>query len=136
MGRKTLETFPRPLPHREHIVISSNPDYRPPFPVTVVRSLDEALRQLGSDELGFVIGGGTIYQQALDRATHIELTRIHTTLEGDTYFPVLDPGRWHLFWQQYHPADERHAYSFTFQHFIRKDLLQTPGVVVPWLTDL
>ena len=43
MGRKTLETFPSPLPKREHIVITRNPNYQPPFDCTVVGSLEEAL---------------------------------------------------------------------------------------------
>lgn len=133
MGRKTLETFPSPLPNREHIAISRNPDYEPPFPVALAGSLEEAISRVGRDELAFVIGGGKIYEQAMEKATHIELTRIHAELEGDTYFPRINPDHWQLFWQQYHPADERHAYSFTFQHFIRKDLLHTPGVIVPWL---
>lgn len=133
MGRKTLETFPRPLPNREHIVVSGTPGYQPPFAVLIVSSLEEALERVGNEELAFVIGGGTIYRQALPMATHVELTRIHTEIEGDTFFPELDPSQWQLVWQQYHPTDKRHEYSFTFQHFIRKELWNVPGAAVPWL---
>jgi len=135
MGRRTLETFPRALPNREHIVISRNPDYIPPFPVTLTGSLEEAIERVEASELAFIIGGGNIYRQSMDIATHIELTRIHTELQGDTFFPEIDTARWQLLWTKYHPADERHAFSFTFQHFIRNDLQGSPDSSVPWLVS-
>ncbi len=134
MGRKTLETFPSALPKREHIVITGNDGYEPPFPVTLTSSLEEAISRVGEHELAFITGGGTIYRQAMEFATHIELTRIHTELDGDTYFPTIENDRWKLLWNQYHPADARHAYSFTFEHYIRKDLQKHPDSSVPWLS--
>src|SRR5690606_40028924 len=58
MGRKTLESFPAPLPQREHIAISRDRDYSPKFPVTLVHSLEEAIDRVGADETAFIIGGG------------------------------------------------------------------------------
>ena len=121
MGRKTFETFPKPLPNRRHIIITRDRNYKVAHPdCQVVHSLPEALAVVSGAEKAFVIGGGEIYQQALPHATAVELTRVHGRFEADTYFPELSPGRWQLVWSEYHPKDERHTYDFTFQRFLPK----------------
>lgn len=120
MGRKTLESFPRPLPHREHIVITRDKDYVPKFPCTIVHSLDEAIQLCSEDEKAFIIGGGEIYKQSMSYATHIELTRIHASFEADTFFPEIDLKQWELEKEEYHPKDEKHRFDFTYQTFKRK----------------
>ncbi len=121
MGRKTFETFPKPLPNRRHIIITRDRNYRVSHPdCQVVHSLSEALIAVSGAEKAFVIGGGEIYKQALPHATAVELTRVHGTFEADTYFPELDPARWQLVWSEYHPKDERHNFDFTFQRFLPK----------------
>jgi dihydrofolate reductase len=122
MGRKTFDTFPKPLPNRRHIIITRDRDYKVSHPdCEVVHSLSEALSAVSGEEKAFVIGGGEIYRQALPYATAIELTRVHGRFEADTYFPDLNPKRWQLVRSEYHPRDARHAYDFTFQRFIPKD---------------
>ena len=80
MGRKTFETFPKPLPNRKHIVITRKQNYKAPDEIIVVNSLEEAIETgKKEDETLFIIGGGEIYKLALDQATHIELTRVHET---------------------------------------------------------
>ena len=121
MGRKTFDTFPRPLPNRRHIIITRDRDYRVNHPdCLVVYSLQDALSEVSGEEKAFVIGGGEIYRQALPYATAVELTRVHGRFEADTYFPELNPGQWQLVWSEYHPKDERHDYAFTFQRFTPK----------------
>jgi dihydrofolate reductase len=121
MGRKTFDTFPRPLPNRRHIIITRDRDYRVKHPdCLVVYSLQEALSEVSGEEKAFVIGGGEIYRQALPHATAVELTRVHGRFEADTYFPELNPGEWQLVRSEYHPKDKRHQYDFTFQRFIPK----------------
>ena len=66
MGRKTFESFPKPLPNRTHIVITRQKDYKVPEGVIVVNSLEAAIEQTKNDSNPFVIGGGEIYKQALD----------------------------------------------------------------------
>lgn len=118
MGRKTFETFPKPLPNRRHIIISRNPEYIVNYPeCTVVNSLEEAIAEAALTEKAFVIGGGEIYRQALPYATKIELTRIHGHFKADTFFPVIDPEKWQVIRSIPHPKDERHPYAFTFQTF-------------------
>lgn len=121
MGRKTFDTFPKPLPNRKHIIISRNIGYT----VThkdcfVVHSLEEALEAVSESEKVFVIGGGEIYKQALPLATRIELTRVHGTFEADTFFPEIDPNKWAQVRSSHHAADEKHKFSFTFHSYIRR----------------
>lgn len=92
MGRKTFDSIGRPLDGRENIVITRNPDFRPPG-VTAVSSVDDALNTASADEV-MVIGGATIYEQLLPRADRIYLTLIHRTFEGDACFPEFDENEW------------------------------------------
>ena len=117
MGRKTLESFPKALPNREHIVVTRDTGYTPKFPCTVTHSLQEAVSLVNSDERAFIIGGGEIYRQSLEIATTIELTRIHSSFEADTFFPDIDTSQWELVQEEYHPKDDKHEFAFTYQTF-------------------
>lgn len=118
MGRKTFESFPDLLPDRTHIVITRQQDYKPEGAV-IVHDLDAALEIASIDSQPFVIGGGEIYRQAIDRAERIELTRVHGSFEADTFFPAIDPLKWDVLRTEFHPADERHKYSFTYLTYDR-----------------
>lgn len=119
MGRKTFESFPKPLPNRTHVIITRQ-QYDAPEGCIVVDSLEKAIAVCPEGEDAFVIGGGEIYKLAMPAADKIDLTRVHTTLDADTFFPAIDPAEWELVGSEFHPEDERHAYGFTFQQFIRK----------------
>ncbi|WP_420321650.1 dihydrofolate reductase [Flagellimonas sp.] len=120
MGRKTLESFPKALPKREHIVVTRDKNYSPKFPSSVVHSLNEAVALIGDSERAYIIGGGEIYRQSMAMATDIELTRIHHSFEADTFFPEIDDTVWELVKEEYHPKDERHKYDFTYLTYRRK----------------
>jgi dihydrofolate reductase len=121
MGRKTFDTFPKPLPNRLHIIVTRDEGYGVDYEdCLVVYSLQEALKVVSEAEKVFVIGGGEIYKQALPFATKIVLTRVHANFDADTFFPQIDPGSWTEISSSHHPADNKHAYSFTFQTFKRK----------------
>jgi dihydrofolate reductase len=68
----------------------------------------------------FVIGGGEIYQQSMAIAYRIYLTRVHTMVEGDAFFPVVDEALWRLTSNLDFPADDKHAYAYSFQLWERK----------------
>ncbi len=119
MGRKTFESFPKPLPNRVHVVITRNKSYHPEGAV-VVHSISEALEIAKDDEQPFIIGGGEIYKLGLDVADKIELTRVHEEFEADTFFPEIPKEDWKLNDEELHEKDERHKYSFTYQTFIKK----------------
>lgn len=89
MGRKTFESIGNPLPYRDNIVITSDRTYGKEG-IKVVYTLDEALRvannSSGSSEI-FIIGGGSLYAQAIDRADRLYLTVVDVTADADTFFP-------------------------------------------------
>lgn len=90
MGRSTWESLPkRPLPGRTNIVVTRNKDYEAPGAVTT-GSLEEAVG-LAGDSNTFIIGGESVYRQALLLAERLELTRIFATdPEADKYFPAIN----------------------------------------------
>ncbi|WP_434037000.1 dihydrofolate reductase [Formosa sp. 4Alg 33] len=114
MGRKTFESFPKPLPNRTHIVVTNQQKYKAPHGVIVVHNMDDALDAALEDKHPYVIGGGEIYKQALPFADRIELTRVHSTFEADTHFPELDPKVWREIQNIHHPKDENNDYAFSF----------------------
>ncbi len=118
MGRKTFESIGRPLPKRRNIVITRQDDYRPEG-VEVVNSLDEALRRAGEGE-AFVIGGGEIFKQSLPLADRVYLTRVEADVEGDAFFPALDPTEWDEISREAGTVDDKNILSHTFLVLQRK----------------
>lgn len=119
MGRKTFESFPKPLPNRTHVIVTRQKNYNPENCI-VVNSLEKAIEICPKDEDVFVIGGGEIYQQSIAIADKIELTRVHSTFEADTFFPEIDNTIWELVQEEFHPKDEKHLFDFTFQTYLKK----------------
>jgi dihydrofolate reductase len=118
MGRRTFEEIKRPLANRRNVVISRNQGLAA-LGVTVVPNLDEALALGATESEVFVIGGGEIFALALPVADRLYLTLVHAAVDGDTYFPRFDEAGWVLDEDRFHPADERHAYSFSFRTYRR-----------------
>ena len=122
MGRKTFESFPKPLPKRTHIIITRDTNYKIPYEdCIIVHSLEDALK-LVSNEDAFIIGGGEIYKQGEAFADIIELTRVHTRVEADTFFPTIDLECWKLTSEEHHHADEKHKHAFTYLTYKRNEL--------------
>lgn len=119
MGRKTFESFPKPLPNRTHVVITKNESYLAKDAI-IVNSLEKALEIAKSDNQPFIIGGGEIYKLGMEIAEKIELTRVHGTFEADTFFPEIEPENWQLESEKFHEKDEKHDYAFTYQTFVKK----------------
>ena len=89
-GRKTIADFPggKPLPGRINVAISRNVSEIPGF--TVCKSTEEAAELAKTADRAMVIGGGSIYRQMLPMCDKAIITKVHTTVECDTYFPNLD----------------------------------------------
>ncbi|WP_329805815.1 dihydrofolate reductase [Flavobacterium facile] len=121
MGRKTFESFPKPLPNRTHVIITRNKNYNAPEGCIVVSSLEKAIEVCPKNEEVFIIGGGEIYKQSIDIADKVELTRVHTTVEADTFFPEIDPKKWEVIFEEHHEKDEKHAFDFTFLTYQKID---------------
>lgn len=113
MGRKTFESIGKALPGRRNIVVSRDPGYLAQGCV-MATSLEQSLREAGPSSEVFVIGGGLLFEAMLPRAARIYLTQIHATLEGDTFFPALDPAEWQEVSRQHHPRDQKNAFDLTF----------------------
>lgn len=118
MGRKTFESFPKPLPNRTHVIITRQQDYTAEG-CLVVANLADALAMIPKDENAFVIGGGEIYALALPFTDVIELTKVHARFEADTFFPEIDSKQWKLVSEEYHPKDEKHLFDFTYETYRR-----------------
>lgn len=114
MGRKTFETFQKPLPNRTHVVITRQENYQVPDGVVVVGNLQDALDVARNDVQPFIIGGGEIYRQSMDLADTIELTRVHSTFDADTFFPEINNAKWKEVATIYHEADEHNEFPFSF----------------------
>ena len=119
MGRKTFESMPKALPNRTNIIITRKTDYMAKDAI-VVNSLNQALEKAADDNQPFIIGGGEIYNLAIKIANRIELTRVHTDIEGDTYFPVIDHTLWEEVSRDKRLKDEKHDYDFTFIRYNKK----------------
>ena len=124
MGRKTWESIGKPLPGRTNIVVSRNCEYQAEG-ARVVQNLDEALALAeqvglidGSEEL-LVIGGATLYEQALPRADRLYLTRVHADVDGDTFLPEIDWSQWREQGRDPFYADGPNPYDYTFYIYER-----------------
>jgi dihydrofolate reductase len=121
MGRKTFESFPKPLPNRTHIVITRQNDYQVPDGVLIVNSLADAIDAARHDKQPYIIGGGEIYKQAMPLADKLEITRVHASFEdADTFFPEINEKEWEEVERITHQADDDHKHSFSFITYVRK----------------
>ncbi len=119
MGRKTFDSIGKPLPGRDIIVVTRDPDAYQVEGVTVVDSIDAAVTAAGDVAEVMVAGGAEIYEQTIGRADHLYLTRVDAVFEGDTYFPEFDPLEWVGGAAISHQADADHPYDYDFLRFDR-----------------
>lgn len=112
MGRKTFESIGRPLPNRTNIVISRNPEFNPDGCI-VVSSLEEAIATTNPNEENFIIGGGSIYREAMGLADKLYLTKIHNSYEGDTFFPEINDD-WKEISREDFERGEKFEHPFSF----------------------
>ena len=123
MGRKTFESLPFSLPNRLNIVLTRQ---KQNFgDVIVVNSLEEALDRAKrhctateTDEC-FVIGGASVYAEALSHASRLYATTVNGDIPGDTYFPEYDESCWALVSETHHAQDSSHAYSYDIRRYER-----------------
>lgn len=116
MGRKTYESMGKPLPNRTSIVITRNKDYQLPEGHFLVHSLEEAIQLCISRKFDqvFIIGGAEIYHQAIPLCDELLVTEINAILEGDVFFPEIDPEKWERISEVQFQKDEKNDYDFNF----------------------
>ena len=119
MGRKTFDSIGKPLVGRTNIVVSRTVACAPES-VTVAPTLDVAIAAAESDVRQScekeicVIGGGSIYREAIDRADRLYITHVEATVDGDTHFPPIDPTVWQAVHARRFPAGPKDSASTTF----------------------
>lgn len=118
MGRGTydhlLQRVGRMLPNRTSVVITRNKMFEALPGVIVAHSLEDALENTkGQDEV-FIIGGAQLYAYALPFADRIYLTEIDATIDGDAFFPEINPDEWQETMREFHGADEKNDYDFSW----------------------
>lgn len=120
MGRKTFESLPKgALPNRRNVVLSSNPATECPG-AEVFTSLEAALKSCQEEEKVYIIGGASVYCQAMPLADELCLTEVDDTApEADVFFPAVDTAIWHEKSREVHPADEKHLCSYAFVDYVR-----------------
>ena len=119
MGRNTFLSLPKgALPNRRNIVLSRSQKTFPGCDTYV--SLEEALKHCTPDEDIYIIGGASVYRQALKIADRLCLTEIDDTPgDADTFFPPYKD-EWQEESREDHPIDDRHDFRYSFVDYIRK----------------
>ena len=121
MGRRTFESLPKgALPNRRNVVLSRS---QTEFPgCDTYASLEEALQHCTPEEDIYIIGGASVYEQALPLADRLCLTEVDDTPDGaDAFFPSYD--NWHEAWREEHSKDEKHQHSYAFVDLVRNQQL-------------
>lgn len=119
MGRKTFESFPKPLPNRTHVIITRQQDFKREGCI-VVSDIEKAIAACPKNEDLYIIGGGEIYSQSIHFADQLDITKVHHSFDADVFFPEIDPEIWDLTSEKFNPKDEKHLFDYTFQIFTRR----------------
>ena len=119
MGRRTHESIGRVLDGRRNIVVTRRPGYRAPGCV-VATSLEAAFEAASDAGEVAVIGGASIYGQALPFASRMSLTLVHASIDGDVRFPAIEPGAWREASRVERGADARNRYDLSFIELTRR----------------
>ena len=122
LGRKTFDSLPGLLPRRTFVIVTRNKEYQAPDGHFVVNSLEAAfdLCEAQQQPEVFIIGGGIIYKESLDKGLvdKMLITEVSAEVqEADTFFPLFNSHHWHEKQRLHHPSDEKHQYAFDFVTF-------------------
>jgi|688.fasta_scaffold577578_2 dihydrofolate reductase len=119
MGRKTFDSIGRPLPNRLNLVVSKS--VQNIDGCVVFESIDAAIQfaQAQNQANLFIIGGDSIYKQALHLCHKLYLTRIQQGFEADSFFGPIQPEEWQLVSSDAQLADEKNAYAHSFEVYER-----------------
>lgn len=115
MGRKTFESIGKPLPNRENIIFTTNPDLKIDNEnVKLVHCIEDIKEYIESDENIFVIGGAMIYNLLMPYVKVLYVTEIDKEFEGDTFFSKIDSNDWKEISRQEGPKDEVNDFSYDY----------------------
>ena len=119
MGRKTFESIgSKALPKRTNIIITRQTSYEASC-IVLASSLKKALQIARTDTNPYILGGGMVYKEAMKFADRLDITLVHHEFEADTFFPKIDSKTWREVSREFHPADAKHKYAFSFVMYER-----------------
>ena len=113
MGRKTWESLPGLLPGRRHIVVTRQQDYVAQGAETA-SDLESAIALAGDVDEVMIVGGATLYAEALAMADRLYMTLVEADIDGDAHFPDFDLDAWQVIAESSVPADEKNRYDLRF----------------------
>ncbi|MGN6212678.1 dihydrofolate reductase [Parafilimonas sp.] len=123
MGRKSFESLgKKPLKGRVNIVLSTSKYFKHDG-IVHVSNLKNAYFFAAENDYKeiMILGGAHVYEQTINEADNIYITRVHHVFEdADAFFPVIDESKWKLVFNEDHYKDEKHAYDYSFQHWVKK----------------
>ena len=115
MGQATFESIlgylGKPLPGRQTVVLSKDPNFKAPEGVRIYNDIDKAFEELKNEDV-FVCGGATIYKLTVNRVDVLYITQVHMSPEGDVFFPEIDKNIWQETWREDHEG-------FSFVKYIK-----------------
>lgn len=119
MGRRTFESFPKgALPNRRNVVLSRQGTQFPGAETFL--NLKDALDSCAENEEVYILGGASVYSQALPLADRLCLTEVDDVpANADAYFPEFDKEAWRVDFCEEHETDERHAQRYRFVDYVR-----------------
>jgi len=121
MGKNTYLSLPfRPLPKRKNIVITDNANETFEGCETVY-SIPEAIEKMDLHAENFIMGGASIYRQFFGMAQKLYITKVHTVLNADTFFPVVSLNEWNLIDEGETQTDPDNGLIYTFLTYVKKD---------------
>ncbi len=120
MGRKSFESEDYLGSSYKNFILTSKEDLDLKPNSFIVHSIPDFLAEVSEEEEVFILGGGTVFEQALALGIvdKMYLTRINANPVGDTFFPSIDWSKWEEIKTTYHPKDERHAHDFYFKTYV------------------
>lgn len=122
MGRLTFESLPKgALPHRRNMVLTRSKSFSAEG-VERFSSMADALAATMPDEEVYVIGGASLYAEAMAWATRLLITHVeHTPKDADVFFPHIDEQTWHCVAREYHAADADNEQAFVIAEYEKTD---------------
>jgi len=117
MGRKSYQAEDALISDYRNVILTSRELKGLPPHTQTATNTQKALALLKDEPEIFILGGGSVFKQMLPLINYLYLTIVHHTFQGDTYFPEIDWSRWQLVESVFHPADERHKFSFSLNEY-------------------
>jgi dihydrofolate reductase len=120
MGRKSFEAPDALHSTYKNVILSSKQSPAGDSNTVYAKDISSALALLSDEDSVFVLGGASVFLEMLPLVQKLYLTIVHAEVEGDAYFPVVNPDDWELVSSEFHEKDAAHAYSFSMNVYERK----------------